>query len=69
MPRINPRGWERTSAVLLRLTGVVELTAGIGHTCARLRDGFIRCWGFNDYGQLGDGTMTNRLSPTLIPDL
>lgn len=26
-----------------------------GHTCALLRNGAIRCWGFNRYGQLGYG--------------
>ncbi len=27
--------------------------AGDLHTCARLDDGGVRCWGFGDYGQLG----------------
>lgn len=30
------------------------------HTCARLRSGALKCWGFNDYGQLGLGDMQNR---------
>jgi alpha-tubulin suppressor-like RCC1 family protein len=34
-----------------------------GHTCAVLADGSARCWGFNDSGQLGDGTTTDRLTP------
>jgi hypothetical protein len=34
----------------------VQLAAGATHTCAVLRDGAIRCWGANYYGQLGRGT-------------
>ncbi len=33
--------------------GVVELSSGGRHGCARLDDGKIRCWGSNDSGQLG----------------
>ncbi|MBK9067044.1 MAG: carboxypeptidase regulatory-like domain-containing protein [Gemmatimonadetes bacterium] len=38
------------------LTGVSELVAGGGHTCARTSGNAIYCWGLNDAGQLGDGT-------------
>ncbi len=37
---------------------VVELVAGEGHTCARLEEGAVRCWGANDVGQLGYGHTT-----------
>ncbi len=33
----------------------VEIAAGAEHTCARIADGSIRCWGDNTYGQHGDG--------------
>jgi alpha-tubulin suppressor-like RCC1 family protein len=29
---------------------------GYNHACALLEDGAMRCWGTNQYGQLGDGT-------------
>ena len=33
-----------------------QITVGGGHTCAlRTLDGAVRCWGRNDYGQLGYG--------------
>ncbi len=45
------------------LTEVVELSAGDNHTCARRRDGGVRCWGDNGAGQLGDGTSALRRAP------
>ena len=38
----------------------VALTAGFGHTCALLDDGSVKCWGRNDFGQLGLGDTANR---------
>jgi alpha-tubulin suppressor-like RCC1 family protein len=45
------------------LTGVRSLAAGGGHSMALLDDGRLITWGFNDRGQLGDGTMTHRHAP------
>jgi len=42
---------------------VVQLTAGGNHACALLEGSVVRCWGFNDQGQLGDGTNTQRDAP------
>ena len=49
--------------------GMVELDSGIGYTCGRTELGTVKCWGTNDQGQLGDGTRSDRFSPTLIPGL
>jgi len=40
------------------------VTMGEGHACARTINGRVSCWGNNANGQLGDGTTTNRLTPT-----
>ncbi len=50
-------------------TGVAEVAAGGAHTCAVKTDGTLWCWGFSNYGQVGDGTMTTRLSPVQVTAL
>jgi alpha-tubulin suppressor-like RCC1 family protein len=47
-------------------TQAVELSGGTYHTCARVADGSVWCWGNNDHGQLGDGSTTSRSTPTLV---
>jgi alpha-tubulin suppressor-like RCC1 family protein len=49
--------------------GVGPITAGGYHTCAIPGDGSVSCWGYNGNGQLGDGTNTNRNSPTQTSSL
>jgi alpha-tubulin suppressor-like RCC1 family protein len=48
------------------LTGVQALAPGGFHTCAIVSGGEVRCWGDNDFGQLGDGTTTDRLTPAPV---
>ena len=43
------------------------LALGGAHTCAYLAAGaLLKCWGANNYGQVGDGTTTARATPTTI---
>jgi alpha-tubulin suppressor-like RCC1 family protein len=37
-----------------------------GHTCALTESGQPYCWGWNGWGQLGDGTLQDRLVPTAV---
>ena len=45
---------------------VVSASAGVYFYAAVKKDGSLWTWGRNDYGQLGDGTHTNRSNPVKI---
>lgn len=45
------------------LTGVLQIAPGEHHTCARLDDGSVVCWGSNEYGQLGIGDADTSTHP------
>jgi prepilin-type N-terminal cleavage/methylation domain-containing protein len=50
------------------LTGVIQISAGAAHACALLHGTTVRCWGYNLFGQLGDGDTTTsaRLNPVVV---
>lgn len=59
----------RSAPVEVPLDFVTDVSAGLMHTCAVLRGPETRsayCWGLNQDGQLGDGTLTTRLTPTRV---
>jgi len=65
----NPDGSPPTPVAVAGLSsGVVAITQGALHVCAQLVDG-VRCWGRNDFGQLGDGSRETRLVPTDVVGL
>jgi len=47
---------------------VEQLVGGLRHSCARLTTQQLYCWGGNVEGELGDGTLTARPTPTLVAD-
>ena len=44
----------------------VQLAAGSKHICTRLSDGTARCWGFDAFGQLGNGPGNNSPLPNPV---
>jgi alpha-tubulin suppressor-like RCC1 family protein len=45
---------------------VLALSSGYSHTCALKSDNTLACWGFNNGGQLGDGTTTKSTLPLAV---
>lgn len=43
-----------------------SIAKGTYYTVAKKTDGTLWAWGYNNYGQLGDGTNTNKSTPTQI---
>ncbi|HEV2784270.1 MAG TPA: hypothetical protein VGX25_33205 [Actinophytocola sp.] len=48
------------------LTGVSGLVGGDDHSVALLTDGSVLTWGDNEFGQLGNGTLTDSPVPTPV---
>ncbi len=43
-----------TPTTVVGVAGVQAIAAGSDHTCALMSAGTVKCWGLNQYGQLGD---------------
>ena len=43
-----------------------KIALGAFHACAILNDDSLKCWGYNDWGQVGDGTITDRHAPVSV---
>ncbi|MBI3073457.1 MAG: hypothetical protein HYY84_15200 [Deltaproteobacteria bacterium] len=51
-------------------SGVAKIALGGSHACAVLENGSLRCWGYNNWGQVGDNTSgTPRWSPVSVSTL
>ena len=46
-----------------------QISGGASHSLSLKSDGTVWAWGKNDYGQLGDGTTTQRSTPVQVSSL
>jgi alpha-tubulin suppressor-like RCC1 family protein len=51
------------------VAGVRSVVGGAEHSLALLTNGTVLAWGWNAYGQLGDGSTNPRYSPLAVPGL
>ncbi len=58
-----------TPNTVKNLSGAVSLACGASHACAVLSDGTAKCWGYNVWGQLGDGTFVSKPSAVQVSTL
>jgi alpha-tubulin suppressor-like RCC1 family protein len=57
------------SREVLGLDSATGVAAGGNHACALLEETTVRCWGGNEFGQLGDGSTVDRLEPVEVDGL
>jgi alpha-tubulin suppressor-like RCC1 family protein len=57
------------TARLVYTRTAMAAVGGLGHTCVLQTDSTVQCVGANYSGQLGDGTMVNRMTPVKVSGL
>lgn len=71
-------GCSDTPVAVADLTDATAISAGGAHACALRAGGTVECWGWNGYGQLGDGTSSGpqmcsdaacSTTPVMVSDL
>lgn len=63
---------DRRSPTAIAVPGpspVIAVTGGASHSLALRADGTVWAWGENTFGQLGDGTYTQRTTPVQVSNL
>jgi alpha-tubulin suppressor-like RCC1 family protein len=58
-----------TPQVVVSINTAARIGTGGWQSCARLQSGDVRCWGDNQYGAVGDGTLVDQASPQTVTGL
>jgi alpha-tubulin suppressor-like RCC1 family protein len=61
-----PAAEPAVAAAVVSGLSFVQVSAGYNHTCGVTADSLAYCWGSNFFGQVGDGTQTDRLTPVRV---
>ena len=54
---------------VLDISNATQIEAGYQHSCALISGGTVKCWGDNQYGELGDNSNTTRGTPVSVSGL
>ncbi len=61
------KGYSLTPVQVSNITDATEIsTGGEYSSCALISGGTVECWGYNGYGQLGNGTTTDSSIPVTV---
>ena len=61
-------GQADTADVTVMVITLASLTVGSAYTCGVTTSGSVYCWGWNSFGQLGDGSTTRKITPVPVSD-
>src|SRR3989338_5366439 len=57
---------DRQYKISFHIVKIQEIQLGYLHSCSLLNNGTVKCWGWNQYGQLGIGNTINSLTPAQV---
>ncbi len=61
--------YSATPVLVSGISNAVAVSAGNMHTCALLQGGEVECWGDNEWGELGDGSLIDSNLPVAVPGI
>jgi alpha-tubulin suppressor-like RCC1 family protein len=54
---VEPSPYSTTPMTVQGVSNIISLAVGTNHTCALVQGGTVKCWGSNQSGELGDGSI------------